>query len=83
MLSKSRGLIVRLAAVLHVLFSIFPNKKDIETSDEEGTPLTTVISEEAVIAAIDFVCMSCQQTTFCAGHGTLEEEVMKFTPSKY
>ena len=36
------------------------------------------VSEEAVRAAVDFVKFSCQQTTYIAGRGPLQEEVERF-----
>lgn len=59
MLSKSRGQVLRLAAILHVLFSL--------GSDE---PTDDIVSEDAVKAAIDFVNMACQQAAYIAGRGT-------------
>lgn len=87
MLSKSRGLVVRLAAVLHVLFSAFPNEESLHDSSSQYDSITEhdsciVISEKAVDAAIDFIKLSCQQTMFCAGRGLLEEELLKYTPSE-
>ena len=48
MLSKSRGQVLHLSAVIHVLFSL--------GSDE---PLDDIVSEDAVKAAINFVHTAC------------------------
>ena len=55
MLSKSKGQILRVAAAFHVLFAM---------GTEEELP--EYISEEAIIAAIDFVGLCLQQTAFMA-----------------
>ena len=72
MLSKSRGHVLRLAAVLHMLFSI-------ESPDED---LDEEISEEAIKAAVNIVQVACQQTAFIAGKGTLTEEMEKYKTGK-
>ena len=56
MLSRSRGQILCLSAVIHVLFSL--------GSDE---PQDDIVSEDAVKAAIDFVHTACQQAAYIAG----------------
>lgn len=64
MLSKSKGQILRVAATLHVLFHI-------------DTPLAipSVIGEDAVKAAIDFVDVCIQQAAFLAGRGNVQEAI--------
>ena len=74
MLSKSRGHILRVAAVLHVLFC-YNDESDYEVPEE--------ISESAVKAAINFVMISCQQTAYLAGRGSLSEEVERFKSGKF
>ena len=64
MLSKSKGQILRVAAALHVLFSL-------GCSDE----ISTEISEEAIAAAIKLVGLCCQQTAYMAGRGDIKEEI--------
>ena len=68
LLSKSRGHVLRVSAVLHVLFS----------SDTEGYTVSEEVSEAAVTAAANFVMVSCQQMAFIAGRGLLSEEVERF-----
>ena len=64
MLSKSIGQIIRVSAVLHVLFNI----------DEENQP-STVISNMAIEAAIDFVEVCCQHTAYITGRGNIHQEL--------
>jgi len=65
MLSKSRGQVLRVAAVMHMLFSI----------DNNDYKFEDIVSEAALKAAINLVETSCQQTAFVAGRGLLQEEV--------
>ena len=69
MLSKSRGHVLRVAAVLHVLFC-YNDASDYEVPEE--------ITEAAVKAATNFIMVSCQQTAYIAGRGSLSEEVERF-----
>ena len=64
MLSKSKGQILRVAAVLHVLFHI-------------DTPMAIpgVIGTDAVKASIDLVDMSIQHAAYLAGRGKLEQKI--------
>ena len=82
MLSKSRGHVLRLAAVLHILFSFFTSDANPSAGDIPEV-IDDIISEAAVQAAIDFTQLSCQQTAYIAGRGMLEEEVQKFDSSNY
>jgi hypothetical protein len=68
LLSKSRGLVLRVATVLHLLFYVH----------KEGEEIPDAISTEALSAAIDFVHVTCQQTAYMVGRGKIEEEVQKF-----
>lgn len=65
MLSKSKGQVLRVAAALHFLFNV--NSPTSQVSDE--------ISEEAILASINFVALCCQQTAFMAGRGSITEEI--------
>ena len=67
MLSKSRGLVLRVAAVLHVLFHI-----------DCADPLSDQLSDMSIKAAVNFIQIACQQTAYIAGRGTLQEEVQKY-----
>ena len=64
MLSKSRGHVLRLAAVIHMLGYI-------ETPDD----IPEEISESALKAAINVVKLACQQTAFIAGKGILKDDI--------
>ena len=59
MLSKSKGQVLHLSTVLHLLFHY---KKEDQLLD--------VVSETAINAAIDFVQVSCQQTAIIASKGS-------------
>ena len=68
MLSKSRGQVLRLATVLHMLFSI----------DSPNEDLDETISENALKAAVNIMKLATQQTAYIAGKGELTEELEKF-----
>ena len=72
LLSKSRGHVLRLAGVLHILFRV--------GADESPT---NAISDKAVKAAINFVEVSCQQTAYIAGRGIIDGEIERFKCGKY
>lgn len=72
MLSKSRGQVLRIATILHVLFTI----------DNEEDPASEV-SEMAVKAAVNFVQTACQQTAFIVGKGVIQEEVQAYKTGIY
>ena len=61
-------MVLRVAAVLHLLFSI----------DEGGDSVAQIVIDDAVTAAIDLVKVTCQQGAYMVGRGTLEEEVQKY-----
>ena len=68
MLSKSKGQVLRVASALHFLFNMnTPGSHQQEISDE--------ISEDAILASINFVALCCQQTAFMAGRGNITEEI--------
>ena len=54
MLSKSRGQVLRVAAVIHMMFSI----------DNANYEVEEVVTEKSVKAAINLVQTACQQTAF-------------------
>ena len=66
MLSKSKGLILRVAGVLHVLFKL-------DTPDD----IPDTISEQAIVAVQDFVDVCCQHTAFVAGRGDIQEAIQQ------
>jgi len=75
MLSKSRGHILRVAAVTHVLFCL--------GSEDMYTDIPETISTAAVTAAINFVSVTCQQTAYIAGQGLLSEEIERYKSGKF
>ena len=72
MLSKSRGHVLRTAAILHVLFCYGNDTLDIPD----------VVSESAIRAATDFIKTSCQQIAYIAGRGLLADEIEKYKSGK-
>lgn len=73
MLSKSRGQVLRLATVLHMLFNI----------DTPEVDLSLEVSEQALKAAVNFIKVACQQTAYIAGKGPLTEELEKFKTGEF
>ena len=73
MLNKSRGHILRIATVLHLLFHL----------DDPHHQLDVVVSEEAIRAAVNFIQVASQHTAFIAGRGLLSEELEKFKAGTY
>ena len=72
MLSKSKGQILRVAAVLHALFQI-----------ENPEDIPTVILVEALIAADNFVSVCLQHVAYIAGRGSIEEAIKQAKTCKY
>ena len=66
MLSKSKGQILRLAAVLHVLFQV-----------KEQADQSNMITDDALAAAIDFVHTSVEHTAYIAGRDIISKELEK------
>lgn len=73
MLSKSRGHVLRVATVLHLLFHI----------DDYDEVLNPVVSEAALKAAVNFIQVASQQTAFIAGRSALNDELDKFKAGKF
>ena len=65
MLSKSKGIILRLAAVFHILFHTEAHDK-----------IPTEIGSDAIKAAIDYVNMCCQHAAHIAGRGDIAEAIL-------
>ena len=66
MLSKSRGQVLRIAAIQHVLFTL--------DSDEL---CGNTVTDAAIKAAINFVQVTCQQAAYIGGQGKIEDELHK------
>ena len=64
MLSKSKGQILRVSAVLHVLFHL-----------EQPEDIPGTLSEATITAANDFVLVCVQHAALISGHGLLEEAI--------
>ena len=69
MISKGRGLALRLSVVLHILFQL----------GSGTTSSNDTVSDEAIEAAIDFVMVVIQQVAYIAGRGELDEELKRFS----
>jgi len=84
MLSKSRGQVLRVAAVLRTLFTIKYQTEDEDENDDVGRSKVDendedirVIDNGTVKVAIDMVKISNQQSLFMMGKSTMEEEMQK------
>ena len=62
---------LRVAAVLHTLFSV--DNDDNEVDDE--------VSEVAINAAANFVHTACQQAAYVAGRRSMKEEIERLNHS--
>ena len=78
---------MRIAAVLHVLFKMKvyddmensgPSTEQEQQSNEPNDP-EILISTDAIQAAVNFVKVACQQTSFIAGKEGLQEEIKRLT----
>lgn len=81
MLGKAKGQILRVAACLQMFFC---DKLAEEEEYEVDMPiiqadLPTIITADAVAAAIDYVEVCCQHTLFVTGRQLLRDEVKKYT----
>ena len=72
MLSKSKGQLLRVAAVMHVLFNL-DNPSDIPQE----------ISEAAVKAADSFVELCLHHAAYIGGKGKLEEAIEDISKGNY
>ena len=64
MLSKSKGQILRVAAVLHVLFHV-----------ENPHIIPSIVGDAAVKAAINFVDLCVQHAAYITGRGRIQDEI--------
>ena len=65
MLSKSKGIIMRLSAAFHILFHIEAHDK-----------ISKEICANAIEAAINYVDMCCQHAAYIAGRGNVAEAIL-------
>ena len=86
MLSKSRGQVLRLAGVLHALFSLgrdtYVESVGLGSEDDGSDGRNDIISDEAVKAAIDFCEVACQQTAYIGGRGCIKDEILRMKSRK-
>ena len=78
MLSKSKGQILRVAASFHILFQLPNGVHDVDDADHTlngECDDNAIIADSAIIAAIAFVTLCCQQTAYMAGRGNIKEEL--------
>lgn len=68
MASKAKGQVLRVSALMHLLFRRGP-------VGDENEELDLVIHDDAVKAAINFVNVCIQQAAYLAGRGDIEEEI--------
>ena len=73
MLSKTKGQILRVAAVLHVLFQI--HTPNVNGDHEEACVEPDKISDKALCAAVDFVEISTQHAAYIAEKDTIFKEL--------
>jgi hypothetical protein len=72
MLSKSKGQLLRVAAVMHVLFNM-----------EDPSSIPQEISEDAVKAADCFVDLCLQHAAYLGGKGNLQEAIDDINKGDY
>ncbi|XP_065899115.1 uncharacterized protein [Dysidea avara] len=86
LLSKSRGQVLRMAAVLHVLFTIKGDDVQCEDNDRAADGTTDqqlddgdldVVHDKTVKVAINIVRKSIQHSLYMTGRCTLTEEISK------
>ena len=58
------GQIIHVSAAMHILFHL-----------DSTEPLPDVITDSAIMAAINFVEICCQHTAYITGHGKIDEEL--------
>ena len=83
MLGKSKGQILRVAAVLEVLFQMVSETiAEADTDETEtSTRTSTCITDSAVLGAINFVDLCCQQASYMAGRGDIREDIQNVKAS--
>ena len=80
MLSKSKGQVLRVAAVLHIFFQ---DKIDTESDDKiMVSEVDNVLSNEAILAAQNFVEICCQHASFIGGRGIIDDEIKSLSTGK-
>ena len=77
MLSKAKGQILRVAAYIHALISDYKDHEMEEDFSPVPKALPSTISEDAIIAAEDFVTTCCQHCAYLSGRSTIENEIKR------
>ena len=75
MLSKSKGQILQVAAILHVLFQIHVPNDDENHSEAHDS--ADQIDDTALCAVVDFVETSTQHAAYITGKDTILKELEK------
>jgi len=88
MLGKAKGLILHVAACLKMFFcDHLADQNDEENGEDMDVvqidSLPTIIKEEVVEVAIDYVDVCCQHTLYITGRQLLQDEVKKYTEGTY
>ena len=73
----ARGQILRVSAALQVLFDL---ESDLQLHSSASI---SHVSEDAILAAIDFVDVCCKHTAYMAGRGIISEEITTYTSGMY
>ena len=74
LLSKSKGLILRMTGCLHCLFQL-DSFNDAFSSGESDVEPSTVVTDSAVKAAVNFVATCINHTLYLCGRNSSAEEV--------
>ena len=78
MLSKSKGQVLRVAAALHIFF-----QDEIDTNDKiKVSEVENTLSNEAILAAKNFVEICCQHASFMGGRGIIDDEIKSLSTGK-
>ena len=83
-LGKLKGQVLRVGANFHVLFGMYSQSEDGMQEAQASTESDSdEISEKAVVAAINFTELCCQQTAFMSGRDNIKEDIQTIKASKF
>jgi len=82
LLSKAKGLILRVAACIHVLVSDYKGNETQKNFKPTVKEIPTTISEASITAAENFVNTCCQHCVFLSGGGLIENEIRRCSECK-
>ena len=77
MLGKQKGQILRVATSFQILFTMNGNGENHGIDDE-----ALMISDDALLASINFVELCCQQAAFIADRGDIRDDIKNVKASK-